>query len=67
MIASPTDPSTMPPDARLDEVADILALGYLRLLKSRDESQKELDDLAEHTALHGAVVNGGRAARKESA
>ena len=67
MISQHQDPATMSHDARLAELANILALGYLRLLKSRDESQNCLDGLAESTAPCVSTVSGGRAARKETA
>ena len=57
----------MSDDARLAEIADILALGYLRFLKSQDEGQNCLDGLAESTAPCVSTVSGGRAARKEPA
>ena len=65
-ITQRRDPDTMPENARLAEVATILAQGFLRLLTSRKESQKELDVLRPPTAPC-VSVNGGRAVRKETA
>jgi len=60
MIPSSTDPDTMSPDARLAEVAEILALGYLRLKTGRKES-KELDMSRPPTAPWSGVVSGNGA------
>ncbi len=60
MILSIRNPNTMTDGARLTEVGAILARGYLRLVKSRHESLKELDVTCPPTAECPSPTNGVR-------
>ena len=52
------DPEIMTRDEREAEVSRLLAIGYLRLLVARKESQNALADTAESEALCDEVVDG---------
>ena len=56
------DPASMAPADRLAELAEVLAVGYLRLLVSRE---KELDQAANGEALCLHTVNKEETVRKE--
>ena len=58
------DPAVMLEDDRLVELSDILAVGYLRLLRSR---RNPLDQGRSPAALHGVLNGRGDAPRKETA
>lgn len=63
MILSARDPSIMTAEERLAELAEALAVGYLRVLIKR---QKELEDQPKHEALCSVVDGTETVAGKES-
>jgi hypothetical protein len=65
MSLSTCDPATMTDKARLAEVAEVLALAFIRLLKSRKESRNCLDESGEHEAPCVHEVNGNSAGTGE--
>ena len=67
MFVRVLEPSTMPPDARLAELANILALGYLRhIFRQKESNSLELGRRSTAPVVSEAVGNGA-GSRKETA
>ncbi len=65
MTSAAQDPSSMTSTERLQEVSRLFALGYLRLLVARRESQNPLADAAESEPSCDRVVNRSEAKHEE--
>ena len=63
-MTRPGDPAQLSYEVRLTELAEILAVGFIRL-RFKESSQKELALTPDHVALMGEAVNHRVQSRQE--